>query len=209
MTDHATLVAFLTLKLDAMPVYPKKVLKRCESLSRIGVCENADGVSRAANFSCGCFVGFSLEVSDAKIVSDARFISNGCGYMVASADVLANLVARKSLADLHSLNEPELVENIRQELDDFPADRKSCVDSVTEALRTAFADYRKRRIEEFRGEKALICTCFGVMEETIEQYIEDSDASSVEDVTRACRAGGGCGSCVMLIHEMLDAKLRL
>jgi len=82
--------------------------------------------------------------------------------------------------------------------------RQHCFDLALEAFRSALADHRNRTIEEFRGEKALICTCFGVTEETIVGVIE-AGASDVSQVSAACNAGLGCGSCQMLIRELIDA----
>jgi NifU-like protein len=78
------------------------------------------------------------------------------------------------------------------------------METAFSALRAAFSDHRARLIGEFTGERALVCTCFGVTEETIERYIAGGAAESVDDVSKATRAGGGCGSCRMLIQEMLD-----
>jgi NifU-like protein len=93
------------------------------------------------------------------------------------------------------------------ELGEFPAGRGHCPEIGLEALRAALADYRKFRIEEFSGEKALICTCFGVSEEKIEGVISELGLETVEEVGDACNAGSGCGSCRMLIQEMLDYRV--
>jgi NifU-like protein len=68
------------------------------------------------------------------------------------------------------------------------------------------AAYRARRIEEFQGEKALICTCFGVSEETIIGAIAENGFTEVEQVSKAYRAGSGCGSCRFLIQELIDMR---
>ena len=133
--------------------------------------------------------------------------------MIAAADVLAEIVTGKQLAELHGLDRNELRAKLRDELGAFPADRLHCEDACIEALRSAFADYRASQIEEFQGEKALICTCFGVSEETVESLLSEPGTATgfsvlpiktIEDVTRACNAGGGCGSCRMLIQEIID-----
>lgn len=134
-----------------------------------------------------------------------RFQTNGCGFMIAAADALADAIAGKQLAELHGLDRDELRAKLCEELDAFPADRRHCEEACIEALRSAFADYRARRIEEFQGEKALICTCFGVSQETIESQIVKGSLKTVEEVTRICNAGGGCGSCRMLIQEIIDS----
>lgn len=126
--------------------------------------------------------------------------------MVAAADVLAEIVGENDIADLHGLDRNDLVDAVTAAVEGIPDERGQCVDVCIEALRAAFAELRRRRVEEFAGERALICTCFGVSEEAIESLIARNRPTSVDEVTAACRAGGGCGSCRMLIQEMLDAR---
>ena len=47
-------------------------------------------------------------------------------------------------------------------------------------------------------------TAFHVPERTIEREIQARSLTTVAEVTRACNAGGGCGSCHQLIQEMLE-----
>ena len=143
----------------------------------------------------------------AKTVSDVRFRSNGCGYMIATSDLLADLVKGLQLGELHGLDNEDLSLKIDTALDVVSSKRRQCVDVCIEALRLVFADFRSRQIEEFRGENALVCTCFGVTEETIETYLNQQSIKTVEDVTNVCNAGGGCGSCRMLIQEMIDIRV--
>ena len=126
--------------------------------------------------------------------------------MIATADFLVETIKGSKLSDLHGLNKEELSQKINREFGILPKERSQCVDVCIEALRVAFAGYRVRQIEEFRGEKALICTCFGVSEETIEAHIKQDSLETVDEVTQICNAGGGCGSCRMLIQEMIDTR---
>ena len=128
--------------------------------------------------------------------------------MIAAADVLSETVGNSVLADLHGLKSSDLFATIEAELDTFPVDRRHCADVCIEALREAFGDLRAKRVEEFRGEKALVCTCFGVSDDTIENCIALKPAQTVDDVSDACNAGSGCGSCRILIQEMLDSHVR-
>ena len=126
--------------------------------------------------------------------------------MIAAADVLAKSLVKKNLTDLHGLDNTDLSKNIFDKLGEFPSNRLECVTSCIEAIREAFAQHRARQIAEFQGEKALICTCFGVSEETIEKMILKNSLETVDEITGVCNAGGGCGSCRLLIQEMLDAR---
>jgi bacterioferritin-associated ferredoxin len=49
-----------------------------------------------------------------------------------------------------------------------------------------------------------VCVCLAVTDETVQSAIEEG-AASVGEVTRACLAGGDCGSCHDMIEGMIDA----
>jgi NifU-like protein len=192
-----------------MAVYPPAVNARLVSPASAGRAKGANGVGTAASFECGCFVRISLAVvDDVRTIREARFQTNGCGFMTAAADVVAVYLTGRPLTELHSADAAELEAMIHAELGEFPPARGQCTGVVLEALRLALADYRVYVIEEFSGEKALICTCFGISEETIQDYITAKMPETVAEVTTACRAGGGCGSCRMLIQEMIDLHYR-
>jgi len=106
------------------------------------------------------------------------------------------------------LDKSILQTQIKRELGEFSENREHCLELCLETLQLAFADFRNSQIEEFAGEKALICTCFGVSEETIESLIKENSLETVEEVTDACNAGGGCGSCQPLIQEIIDVVWR-
>jgi NifU-like protein len=190
-----------------MSYYPPKVSERFRSPGHSGAPADANASGTSASFQCGCFVKISLLIEEEPAkVAGAWFQTNGCGFMAASADAAAEQLSGRELTGLRSLNEGEFIRSIEAELDSFPLERRQCARVVYEAARAAFAGYRSRLVQEFAGEKALICSCFGISEDTIVTFIETSGADSVEDVTAATRAGGGCGSCRMLIQEMIDEQ---
>ena len=169
----------------------------------VGEAEGCNGRGRDVSFVCGTVVSFSLTIDEGAVL-DAKFRTNGCGYMMAAADELCDLVKGSELGDLHGLDDDELSSEVFKRLGPFPEGRHHCLHTAVSALRAAFADHRARVVSEFAGERALICTCFGVTEATIEAKIAARHLETVDEVTAATRAGGGCGSCRMLIQEMLD-----
>ena len=126
--------------------------------------------------------------------------------MLAAADVLAESVKGKRLGDLHGLSDLILRMQAVLHLGDFPPQRVECLQAGINAMRSAFVDHRSRLVEEFRGERALICTCFSVSEEMIEAQIAERSLRTIDEVGEACGAGSGCGSCRMLIQEILDGN---
>ena len=192
-----------------MPIYPTEVNDRFLNPQFTGRATAENAVGTSAGFECGCYARISMSIGvESRKISDVKFQSNGCGFMIASADVLAEHLNGRDLTGLHSVDEPEFAAIVRQTFIDLPTERVHCVQVVVEAIRAAFSDFRSYLIEEFQGEKPLICTCFGVAEESVEKYISENRPASVEDVTAACRAGGGCGSCRMLIQEIIDQAVR-
>jgi NifU-like protein len=170
-----------------------------------GLDDAVNGAS--ASLVCGAYATLSVRVEPKSgSIDTASFRTNGCGFMIAAADVLCDWLANKSLAELHGLNDHELLGVVSGELGEFSSHRSHCATTVFEALRAAMSAYRAKRIEEFQGEKALICTCFGVSEETVVSAIDESDLTEVDEVSDLCRAGSGCGSCRFLIQALIDSR---
>jgi NifU-like protein len=190
-------------------VYPQAINNRFISPRNAGGSPAANAEGRAATFLCGTRTQFRLAIDpDSKRIEAANFRTNGCGFMVAAADVLAEIIATVKLTDLHGIDIPEFQRRIEDELGEFPPEREHCLLTAIDALRAALADFRTRQIEEFTGEKALVCTCFGVSEETVEKVIQENGTSTVAQVGELCNAGTGCGSCQFMIQEMIDAAGR-
>jgi NifU-like protein len=191
-----------------MSFYPPKIGEKFRAPRRAGkLSEAANAVGTQASFVCGAAVRFSLRIEkDSKRIVEAKYQTSGCGFLVAAAETLSEKIAGQQLTGLHGLEQSELQRQIEGELGGFPAARRHCLNLCADALHAALANFRAAQIEEFAGEKALLCTCFGVSEETIERVVEQYSATQVEQVTDVCRAGGGCGSCRPLIQEIIDLK---
>jgi NifU-like protein len=82
-----------------------------------------------------------------------------------------------------------------------------CAELAREALLDAIRDFSNAARDDWGGDEALICTCFFVSESTIEREIQTRGLTTVAEVTKACNAGAGCGSCHQLIQEILDTEL--
>ena len=83
------------------------------------------------------------------------------------------------------------------------AESTNCAALARDALLDAIREYSNAARDDWAGDEALICTCFFVSERTIEHEITLRGLTTVSEVTRACNAGGGCGSCHQLIQEIL------
>ncbi|MCS6874809.1 MAG: iron-sulfur cluster assembly scaffold protein [Pyrinomonadaceae bacterium] len=186
-------------------IYSERVFGKIETLKNAGKIDCFSSCGVEVSFICGTFVRVFLKVdSENKKILEVKFQSNGCGFAVAFSDILSEKIKGKLLTELYGLE--CFLKEVEAEIGQIPKDRNHCVLMAVDAFRSAFAELRKKRIQEFKGESALICSCFGVSEETIEKVIEESEAKTVDEVSQACRAGLGCGSCRHLIQEILDSK---
>ena len=121
--------------------------------------------------------------------------------LVAAASLLTEQVSGMSTAEAATIGqEPALL------IEQMDTANGQCVALACNALLDAIREYSNAAREDWAGDEALICTCFFVSERTIEREIQRRELTTVAEVTRACNAGGGCGSCHQLIQEMLEAN---
>lgn len=192
-----------------MSFYPTKIAEKFHAPQNSGTAAAANAVGANAAFECGAALRFTLRIDrETGEIREAKYKTSGCGGAIAAAEVLVEKIVGKHLAELHGLDESVLRREIESELGAFENKRKHCLKLAFDALQTAFADFRRRQIEEWTGEKTLVCTCFGVSEETIEKLVENEALETVEQVTARCNAGGGCGACQPLIEDILDVHQR-
>lgn len=192
-----------------MDFYPPKISELFSAPKNAVKAAQTNAVGTGASFVCGSFVRVYLEIDrETKEIRAARYKTNGCGFAIAAAESLTEKLGGRKLTALHGLNHAELLGEIERELGEFAPSRRHCAELCFDALQAALADFRAFQIEEFAGEKALICTCFGVSEETVQQKITENPAATVEAIGAICNAGAGCGSCQGLIQELIDIAER-
>lgn len=188
-----------------MPVYPKCVAEAIRSPEYSCLHGGMDAEGSEVKLDCGCFVtiGFTI-TGDPQRITSIGYRSNGCGYMIAAAEAYCRSLDGAKLVELHGLADAPF-DRLQTELE--PGERlarEPCFAASARAVKSALAAYRFSRIEEFAGERALICTCFGVSEDRIAEFIAARSPESPADIADALGAGSGCGSCRMLIQEMID-----
>jgi NifU-like protein len=156
----------------------------------VGDADEPSFTGRAASLACGAHVRFSIQVDEAQKVSQARFRAAGCNALVAAASELTEKVMGLTTAEAAGIG----------------TEVTSCAVLARNALLDAIREYSNAARDDWSGDEALICTCFFVSERTIEREINSRGLTTVAEVTRACNAGGGCGSCHQLIQEILASN---
>jgi NifU-like protein len=191
-----------------MPYYPSSISKHFLSPQNVGDIDEADAMAEAASFTCGAIMRLSLKIDkETQRIVDARFKASGCGYLIAHASVVTEIIRGLTTAEAAKAS-GLLQETLSEYFGAPPREKEQCILLCAEALRESVVHYSQRVRDEWAGEEALICTCFGVSEKRIEQVITDRSLRTVREVTRACNAGGGCQSCHPLIEEILEDHWR-
>jgi len=170
----------------------------------VGDADEPSFAGRAASLVCGAHVRFSVQVDDEHVVSQAKFKAAGCSVLVASSSILTEHVVNTTTAEAAALGQNAAA--LRRWFTNLAPEREHCPQLACDALLAAIREYSDTARDEWIGDEALICTCFFVSERTIEDEIAARGLTSVADVTRACSAGGGCGSCHQLIQEILETQ---
>lgn len=165
----------------------------------VGDADEPRFAGRSASLVCGAYVQISVQVDEAGEVSQAKFRAAGCEVLIAAASMLTERVTGKATAEAAQVGQqPEAI------LVGEPSSKLQCVELACEALLAAIREYSNAARDDWAGDEALICTCFFVSERTIEREIQTRGLITVAEVTSACNAGGGCGSCHQLIQELID-----
>jgi NifU-like protein len=177
----------------------------------VGEADAPSFVGRAASLVCGAHVRFSVQVDENHAISQARFKAAGCSVLVASLSMLTERVVNVPTAEAAIIGQDrDALERSLPELgtgsEHVEPGREHCPKLACDALLAAIREYSDAARDDWAGDEALICTCFFVSERTIEREIAANSLTSVAEVTRACNAGGGCGSCHQLIQEILETQ---
>lgn len=183
-----------------MSFYPERINEHFLNPRNVGDIADTGAVGEAGSFQCGARLRLSLKIDESLKIVDARFKATGCGYLVASASALTETLKELTVGRAAQLPRSAVTDWFEE----FPPDRVQCARLCQEALLSALQDYHNSTRAEWTGDEALICTCFGVSEKTIERVVYERTLHTVKEVTRACNAGGGCGSCHPLIVDIIE-----
>ncbi len=156
------------------------------------------------SIACGDALRLHLKIDiESDKILDARFQTFGCTSAIASSEALVELVKGLTLDEALKVTNKEIADF----LGGLPEAKMHCSVMGQEALEAAIFNYRgiERDVHEEDDEGALVCTCFGITENKIRRVILENKLTSAEDVTNYVKAGGGCGSCLTTIDDILQS----
>ncbi|QLE57154.1 Fe-S cluster assembly protein NifU [Nostoc sp. TCL26-01] len=192
--------------------YTEKVLELFYDPKNQGVIEEngEPGVKVATgevgSIACGdaLRLHIKVEVASDKII-DSRFQTFGCTSAIASSSALTEMIKGLTLDEALKVSNKD----IANYLGGLPEAKMHCSVMGQEALEAAIYNYRGIPLaaHDDDDEGALVCTCFGVSENKVRRIVVENSLTTAEQVTNYIKAGGGCGSCLAKIDDIIkDVK---
>lgn len=180
--------------------YSDKVKEHFLKPRNVGEIKNPDGAGEEGSMACGDALRLTFKVDEKECISEIKFQTFGCASAIASASALTELAKGMHIDKAEKLTNDDIVKY----LDGLPAEKIHCSVLGAGALRAAIHNYRTGEVcNPSEPEGKLVCHCFGITEEVIEQAVREHGLDSIEMVTNYTKAGGGCGMCADEIEAII------
>lgn len=155
------------------------------------------------SIACGDALRLHLKIEiTSDTILDSRFQTFGCTSAIASSSALTEIIKGLTLDQALNVSNQDIAEF----LGGLPEAKMHCSVMGQEALEAAIFKYRGIEIEHHEeDEGALICSCYGISDHRIRRIIIENNLTTAEQVTSYVKAGGGCGSCLVDIEDILFA----
>lgn len=155
------------------------------------------------SIACGDALRLHLKIEVASDqILDSSFQTFGCTSAIASSSALTELVKGLTLDQALKVTNREIADY----LGGLPEAKMHCSVMGQEALEAAIFKYRGIEVEVHEeDEGALVCACFGISENRIRRVVIENNLTTPEEITHYVKAGGGCGSCLVNLEDIIAA----
>ena len=131
-------------------MYNEKVLAHFYQPHNVGYIEDADGVGRLGDASCGDVFTMYIAVEQGRIV-DIKYLVQGCGAAVATCSALSDIAIGLTLEEAMQLTDADL----ERELGGVPLEKLHCSNLAATVLHRAIEDYHRQQRVDLRDWRSL------------------------------------------------------
>jgi NifU-like protein len=180
--------------------YTDKVNDHFKNPRNVGKIENPDGTGEVGSLACGDALKLMFKLDDQGRIKEAKFQTFGCASAIASSSALTEMIIGKTLDEVEKITNKDIAEY----LGGLPKQKVHCSVMGREALEAAIYNYRTGKKWDKALEGEVVCHCFGVTDKEIERVTRENNVQTLEALTNACKAGGGCGNCLPELQKIID-----
>lgn len=120
--------------------YSEKVMDHFANPRNVGEIQDADGVGEVGNSKCGDIMRMYIKVEN-DVLTDVKFMTFGCGAAIATSSMATEMVKGQRIEDALKLTNKAVMEA----LDGLPPVKVHCSVLAEQAIKSAVADYYRRR----------------------------------------------------------------
>ena len=186
--------------------YTDKVTDHFKNPRNVGAVEHPDGEGIVGSLACGDALRLTFKLDAEKKICEAKFQTFGCASAIASSSALTEMLIGKTIEEAELITNKDIIDY----LGSLPKQKVHCSVMGREALEAAIYNYRTGKKFDKKLEGEVVCHCFGATDKEIEKLAREQHLTTVEDITNACKAGGGCGQCIpeieAIIHRVMGEE---
>ena len=130
-----------------MAMYNDLVMEHFFHPHNVGEIEDADGSGEYGSPVCGDLMKFTIKVDENDIITDAKFLTFGCGSAIASSSMATDMIIGKSFDEALEITNRKRVE----ELGGLPAQKLHCSVLAENAIKKAIYDYSQKTGKTYKG----------------------------------------------------------
>jgi nitrogen fixation protein NifU and related proteins len=123
--------------------YSNKVIDHYENPRNVGTLDKADpnvGTGLVGAPACGDVMRLQIRVNEQGVIEDAKFKTFGCGSAIASSSLATEWIKGKTIDEAESIKNSQIVDELN-----LPPVKIHCSVLAEDAIKSAIADYRKKR----------------------------------------------------------------
>ena len=127
-------------------MYNKKVMQCFRNPKNYGKIENADGVGKVGNKSCGDVMFLYIKVKKEKgkeIIKDIKWETMGCVAAMATSSEVTSLAKGKTLEEARKIKNADVAKDLN-----LPAVKLHCSNLAADALQAAIKDYESKKAKK-------------------------------------------------------------